>query len=151
MSEWGRGAFVRPSLLVGESTGTTARSTLGAARVDACARLDGNYRRGNGIALDLCGGLEGGWAVVQAGDQAGQPSRATGLPLFDLGPSLDLRAELDRLAITTRLVAGFDPTGASYVDATGARFQAPAWPFRFELAISWDLAEGAATTTVATR
>ncbi len=138
MTESNRGVFLRPSLLFGASTGTTARSSLGGARLDACARIDGNYSTGGGLQLDLCGGVDGGWAVVDAGTQAGQPLANVWLPYLDLGPSVDLRAELGRLAVTVRVVAGVDLTAGSYVDVTGTREQVPMWPVRFELALSWD-------------
>jgi hypothetical protein len=138
MSEWGQSVFVRPSLLFGQSSGTAVRSSLGGLRLDVCSRIEGNYASGSGIQLDLCGGLDAGWAVVDAGTQAGDPASSLGMPYLDLGPSVDLRAEIGRAAITLRTVAGFDVTQSSYVDVTGARYFAPLWPLRVELAISWD-------------
>jgi hypothetical protein len=131
--------WVRPSLLFGRSTGTAIQSTLGGARLDVCARIEGNYSRGGGIQLDLCGGVEGAYASLQHGDQAGEPASDSGQPYLALGPSVDLRAELGRLAITIRTVAGFDVTQESFLDVTGAKVYAPILPLRVELALSWDL------------
>jgi hypothetical protein len=138
LSDWGQGVFVRPSLLFGQSTGSPVSSTLGGLRVDVCTRLQGNYVRGSGIQLDLCGGTDAGWAVLQPGTLPGDPTSSLGMPYIHVGPSVDLRAELGRAAITLRTVAGFDVTQSSYVDVTGARVYAPMWPLRIELAVSWD-------------
>lgn len=150
MIDAGQGVYVRPSLVIGQSTSTTIHSWLAGGRIDTCARLEGNYRAGSGIQLDLCGGIDAGLARVDAGAADGDPASALTLPYLDLGPSIDLRGELGQLAVTVRAVAGFDVTGSSYVDVTGATMQAPRVPLRIELAFSWDLHGGPPSAPPAT-
>jgi hypothetical protein len=141
--DFGQGIFVRPALLVGQSSGSPVQSRLYAARVDVCTRLEGAYAAGHGMQLDVCGGLDGGTASLDAGTVPGTPASATSLPYLSLGPSIDLRAELGRLAVTLRAVAGFSVAQGGFTDATGTRFDAPQWPLRVELAFSWDAAPAA--------
>ncbi len=82
--------LLRPSILMGRSTGGTALegtnyvfSTAG-ARVDFCRRIPGNYIERRGIELDLCAGTD--FSVLWDRDVSG--TRAT------VGPSMDLRGEL---------------------------------------------------------
>jgi hypothetical protein len=139
VTDVGQRVFVRPAILLGEATGTSIHAILAAARVDTCARLAGAYATGSGIQLDLCGGLDAGFSYVSAGTQVGTPSAGVGLPYIDIGPSIDLRAEIGRLAVTLRAVGGYEIARAAYTDVTGAQVVAPSWPLRFEVGFSWDL------------
>jgi hypothetical protein len=133
------GVFLRPSLAFGESVDRAVRATLALARIDTCGRMRGLYARGSGIQLDVCGGLDAGLSRVTAGDFAGAPSEALTLPFIAIGPSVDLRAEMGRLAVTLRAGAGVNVARESFVDSTGMRVEAPLVPLRFDLALSWDL------------
>jgi len=136
VDELGETWAVRPSLLLGESVPGDARSMLAAARFDTCVRLPGNYEHGAGVQLDLCGGVDGGFSYVAATRQlAAVPSQI--IPYVDVGPSVGVRAEVGRLAVLLRGVAGIDLTRGTYRDATGAQAQGTGGMLRFELAFSW--------------
>ena len=140
--DFGHSVLVRPALLLGQSASGPVRSDLVAARLDTCARLEGAYAAGSGMELDLCGGLDAGLATVQAGTQPGTPASSVGLPYLALGPSVDLRAEIGRLAVTLRVAGGVSVARDGYTDVTGARVDAPTWPLRVELGLSWDVGTG---------
>jgi len=98
--EAAHGFFLRPSILVGHSIETGSEETPAtflASRFDACARLPGMYRQGRGLQLDLCGGAEVGFSIVDSGLIANSPpgsSSNTTLPFLAVGPSFGLRGEL---------------------------------------------------------
>ncbi|MBV9947855.1 MAG: hypothetical protein JOZ69_13460, partial [Myxococcales bacterium] len=82
--EAGKGFFIRPALLFGESLPSSGPDvTLATTRGDACLRVTGLYTSRNGMQLDLCAGADLG--VVRT-------SRT--VPYLAFGPSLDLRGEL---------------------------------------------------------
>jgi hypothetical protein len=139
VAEMGQDILLRPSLAFGQATGTALRSSWGIARVDTCLRIAGLYSTGNGIQLDLCGGIEAGASYVSSGTQSGAPSSGQTLPYLALGPSVDLRAELGTAAVTLRGVVGYDLTGEGYTDASGTQLYAPPVPVRLEVGFSWDL------------
>jgi hypothetical protein len=139
VAEMGHDILLRPSLAFGQATGTALRSTWGGARMDTCLRVAGLYATGNGIQLDLCGGVEAGVSYVASGTESGAPSSGQTLPYVALGPSVDLRAELGTAAVTLRGVVGYDLAGESYIDASGTQLYAPPVPVRLEVGFSWDL------------
>ena len=111
VSEVGNGWFLRPALSLGRTfveivPTTHAFATLGAARFDACKRLPGNYLDKRGIQLDLCGGADVGFLHIDEQDKSMTvPTSEPGvtLPLFAIGPSVDLRGELgNELSVLVR-------------------------------------------------
>ena len=140
--DFGHGVLVRPSLLLGQAASGPVHSDMAAARVDTCARLDGAYATGSGMQLDLCGGLDAGFAVVQAGTVAGTPANSVGLPYLAIGPSVDLRAEIGRLAVTLRAAGGVSVARDGFTDVTGTPVEASPWALRVELGFSWDVGSG---------
>jgi len=145
VSEVGDGWFLRPALSLGRTfveivPTTHAFATLGAARFDACKRLPGNYLDKRGIQLDLCGGADVGFLYID-GQTASQiipmsePSAT--LPLFALGPSVDLRGELgNELSVLVRGVAEWNIVRTSADNGTVT----PALLIgRTEVGLSWRL------------
>jgi len=132
----GQAVFLRPSVALGGSIATNVPSTWAAARLDTCMRLPGRYATRGGLQLDLCGGADVGFSYLSSGTVAGTPPTGQTLPYVDLGPSLDLRAEVGRLAVTLRGVVGIDVAREGFVDATGTRVDVPLWSWRLELDVS---------------
>jgi hypothetical protein len=133
----GPGVFLRPSVGVGTSLATNLPSTWTAARLDTCLRLPGRYAVRGGLQLDLCGGADVGFSYMASGTDPGTPASGQTLPFIDLGPSVDLRAEANRLAITLRAVGGFNIARQGFDDVTGARVDLPLVTWRLELDFSW--------------
>jgi hypothetical protein len=136
--EAGHGLFLRPSLAAGQSLTSLPptdlkNSTWAATRFDACLRLPGLYSRNHGMQLDICGGTDLGFTIIDTGT-------STTLPYLDVGPSIDLRGELaSRLSAVLRLVAGVNLIRQPFLDLSGAPDQPPIGVGRLELAVSWDL------------
>lgn len=137
IDELGEAVSLRPSLVLGESVPDAVPSLFAAARFDTCVRVPGNYAHGAGIQLDLCGGADAGFSYVDAGTRAGAPSKAQAVPYVDIGPSAGLRAEVGRLAVMLRAVAGLNVARDGYSDSTGAHVDVPAGTLRLELDFSW--------------
>jgi hypothetical protein len=136
LDELGETWALRPSLVLGESVPGDPHSMLVAARFDTCARVPGNYEHGAGVGLDLCAGLDAGFSYVPATDQLTVvPSQI--IPSSDLGPSVGVRAEVGRLAVLLRGVAGIDLARETYRDSTGAPAPASGGMLRLELGFSW--------------
>jgi hypothetical protein len=139
VAELGQNILLRPSAAFGQSLAPDLRSSWAAGRFDTCLRVAGLYSTGSGIQLDLCAGLGAGLSYVASGKQPGAPPAGQTLPYLELGPSVDLRAEVGAAAVTLRVVAGADIAREGYTDVTGAREDATSFPVRLELAFSWDL------------
>jgi hypothetical protein len=135
----GPDVFLRPSIAVGKPFLGSGSSTWAAARLDTCERLTGNYTPGQGMQLDLCGGVDAGFSHIASGDQAGFPVSAITQPYVDIGPSVDMRAEIGRMRISLRGLAGFNVAQQSFEDATGARVDPEILSLRIELDFSWKL------------
>lgn len=133
----GQAVFLRPSIGVGQSVATNLTSTWAAGRLDTCMRLPGRYATRGGLQLDLCGGADVGLSYVGSGTLAGSPPQSQTLPYVDLGPSVDLRAEVGSLAVTLRGVAGVNVARDAYDDVDGNRVEAPALSWRLEIDFSW--------------
>jgi hypothetical protein len=136
LEELGSTWALRPSLLLGESVPGDPRSTLLAGRFEGCVRLPDNFAHGSGVQLDVCGGVDAGIVQVAA-TQAITVVPAQTMPYVDLGPSVDLRAEVGRLAVLLRGVAGIDVARDSYRDGPGSAVAVSGGMLRFELAFSW--------------
>ena len=130
---------LRPSIAFGESLTDRLRSTLGMARFDTCVRVPGHYRSGDGIQLDLCGGLGAGFSYVFGGNEAGGPASSRMLPTIDLGPSVGLRGEIGRFAVTLRMIGGVAVARDGFDDVNGDRVRPPLFTARYELVFSWDV------------
>jgi hypothetical protein len=145
--EASHGFFLRPALLAGHSVGvspaTEAPTTLLDSRFDACARVPGFYREGRGLQLDLCGGAEVGFSLVDEAARvsatSATPSSQT-LPFIGLGPSLEIRGELTRnLAATVRGVGDVSLLRDSLTVAGGTVVTPPVFAGRAEVGLSWTL------------
>lgn len=121
--EAGRGVFLRPAIVVGESLPPSQTDMiLAATRLDGCLRVAGLYTRFHGIQLDMCGGVDAG--VL---DISGQTLR----PYVALGPSVDLRGELGGfLSVVLRGLVGVNAVQTGTLDF---------FVGRGELALSWRL------------
>ena len=133
----GQAVFLRPSIGIGQSVATNLSSTWAAGRLDTCMRLPGRYATRGGLQLDLCGGADVGVSFMDSGTLAGSPPQSQTLPYVDLGPSVDLRAEVGTLAVTLRGVAGVNVAREAYDDVNGTRIEAPTLSWRLEVDFSW--------------
>jgi hypothetical protein len=135
-SEVGRDIFVRVAASVGQAPASGLHLTWVAGRVDTCSANAGNYAVGSGLRFDLCGGADVGATLIPS--TAASPPQT--LPFVDVGPSVDLRAELGpSAAFLLRVGAGVNVARASFVDSTGASFQPPLFTLDVEVALSWAL------------
>ncbi len=88
------GVFLRPSLNYGrnfrplQSVGDDGRS-FGTVRLDGCLRMPGFYYDRRGLAVDICGGVEGGF--LDESESTTRPAHT--LAYGALGPGLGLRGE----------------------------------------------------------
>ena len=135
LDELGETWSLRPSVLLGQSVPTSPRGMLVAGRFDGCLRVPGNYAHADGVQLDLCAGVDGGFSYVAP--QSGGAVAAQTIPYIDLGPSIGLRAEVGRLAVLLRGVGGIDLVPQGYRDAMGAQIAGAGSMLRFELGFSW--------------
>jgi hypothetical protein len=134
--EAGKGIFLRPAIIAGETVvapndPNASRPIFAAARFDTCLRVPGLYAQRRGIQLDLCGGGDLGFLYV---------SHDHTLPNFSLGPSVDLRGDLaGDLAVTLRGVAGLNVFRYDTAATAGAVPDTPLVAARIEIAFSWSL------------
>ena len=143
--ETGSGWFLRPQLAIGRTLRAVNANrdnygTWGAARVDACKRIAGNYLDRRGIQLDTCAGTDLGFITIEnPSDNLGTESSKSGrsLPFFAFGPSVQLRGELGSdfavaLGATVELNLVREHLGQGFYDVTPSIIVA-----RGELAVSW--------------
>ena len=135
----GSDVFLRPSIALGKPLAGSTGSTWAAARLDTCGRVSGLYTQGQGMQLDLCGGADVGFSYIASGTEAGLPPSGITQPYVDIGPSVDLRAEVGRLLISLRGLAGFNVAREGFDDATGVRVDPAIWSLRVEMDLSWKL------------
>lgn len=135
----GADVFLRPSIALGKPLAGSTGSTWAAARLDTCERVSGLYTQGQGMQLDLCGGADVGFSYIASGTEAGLPPSGITQPYVDIGPSVDLRAEVGRLLISLRGLAGFNVAREGFEDATGVRVDPAIWSLRVEMDLSWKL------------
>ena len=133
----GQAVFLRPSIALATTTATNISSTLAAARLDTCYRFPGRYAVRGGMQIDLCGGVDAGFSYVSTGTTPGGPGSGQTVPLVDIGPSVDLRAEAGDVGITLRVQGGLNVAQQGYDDETGAHVDLPLVTYRLEMAISW--------------
>jgi hypothetical protein len=143
------GFFIRPAAFVGESLSPIgelqgANALFVAFRVDACARVPGNYSQNRGLELSMCGGADVGATYFHAASAnaspVGSPQRDTALPQASIGPSLDLRGEIsNNVSLVLRGVGGVNVLRGGFTDRAGNRIT-PDWVSgRIELALAWRL------------
>jgi hypothetical protein len=139
IADIGQAVFVRPSVAFGESIATSVPSTFGAARLDTCARLPDRFATRGGLQLDICGGAGAGFSYIASGVLPGTPASGQTLPFVEVGPSVDLRAEMGKFAVAFRGGVGIDVAREGFTDVTGMRVDAPLWSWGLELDFSWVL------------
>lgn len=132
-------ALLRPSVAVGQSLANGLRSNWAAVRLDACARFPGHYTLSEHMGLDVCGGPDFGFFYLAPGTEAGAPPTGKTLPYVSLGPSVGLYAEVGRLAISLRGLAGINVARAEFIDVVGNRAQEPLLTWGVEVALSWSV------------
>jgi hypothetical protein len=122
--EVAKGVFIRPALALGGSLpAARPEVTWVATRLDGCLQVAGLYSSRRGMQLDMCGGVDVGMLEVTAHT----------MPYVAVGPSLDLRGELDGdLAVILRGVVGINAIHQDSLDT-------PLLAGRVELALSWRL------------
>jgi hypothetical protein len=91
------------------------------------------------MQLDVCGGADVGFSYIASGLGAGSPPASITQPYVDIGPSVDLRAEVGSMLISLRGVAGFNVARQAFQDATGVAVDPAMWSLRVELDLSWRL------------
>jgi hypothetical protein len=137
--ELGREVFLRMAAALGQPAQSGLHLTWVGGRLDTCAETLGNYATGSGMRLDLCGGA--GVSAAFIGSSATNPAQS--LPLVDLGPSADLRAEIGpRAALLLRAGVGLALARDHFVDQTGASSEVPLVNLDLEIALSWTLSGG---------
>jgi hypothetical protein len=137
--ELGREVFLRIAAAIGQPTESGLHMTWVAGRLDTCSEMLGNYAPGSGIRLDLCGGASVGAAFIGASAATASQS----VPLIDLGPSVDLRAEIGpRAAVLLRGAFGIALARDQFVDQTGASYEVPLANVDLQVALSWTLSSG---------
>jgi hypothetical protein len=138
--ELGREVFLRMAAAIGQPTESGLHMTWVAGRLDTCSETLGNYAPGSGIRLDLCGGASVGAAFI--GTSAASPPQS--VPLIDVGPSVDLRAEIGpHAALLLRGAFGIAIARDQFVDQTGATYEVPLANVDLQVALSWTLSSGA--------
>jgi hypothetical protein len=138
--ELGREVFLRMAAAIGQPTESGLHMTWVAGRLDTCSETLGNYAPGSGLRLDLCGGASVGAAFI--GTSAASPAQS--VPLIDLGPSVDLRAEIGpHAALLLRGAFGIAIARDQFVDQTGATYEVPLANVDLQVALSWTLSSGA--------
>lgn len=88
--------FLRPRASFGKNFGPLQAANdvdkdLGTLRVDGCLRVSGFYWDRRGLAVDVCGGAEGGFLTMGARPETGGASRTLAYGAF--GPGIGLRGE----------------------------------------------------------
>src|SRR5437868_1697116 len=102
---------LRPSLAYGTSLADHVRSTIAIAR----------------------------FSYVFAGTDVGTPASGRTLPYIDFGPSVGLRGEIGRFAVTLRGIGGFAVARDGFDDITGTRVIPELFTLRWEIVFSWDV------------
>jgi hypothetical protein len=146
----GKSVFLRLAALAGQAPANGLRMTWAAGSVATCMGSDGNYARGSGLRLDLCGGLDAGATFVASGTGGSPPNVGQSLPYIAFGPSVGLRAELGTgAALTFRFGLGLNVARDQFTDSTGTLVEPPLASLHLELDISFDLPRGRSASRVA--
>jgi hypothetical protein len=136
------GFFLRPALAVGQELdvhGDALGVSLYAVRLDACARVPGNYMPNRGLELDLCGGADAAYTQIH-GPQGARASDSTWVPFVSVGPSIDLGGEIGGgLWVVIRAVGGVNVVHERVSERGGnSNVADPGWlSGRLELALAW--------------
>ncbi len=135
-AELGRDILLRVAGAMGQPPASDLHFTWLAGRLDICSETHGNYAAGSGLRFDLCGGADVGATIILS--TTASPTQT--LPFVDVGPSVDLRAELGpSAAFLVRVGAGINIARNSFVDFNGENLQPPLATIDVELALSWTL------------
>jgi hypothetical protein len=136
----GQDVFVKLSASAGQSPADVMRITWAAGGLDTCLGIPGNYASGSGLWLDLCGGAEAGITSIGAYTSPGSTIAGQTLAYINLGPRVELRAELGtRLTMLLRGALGLNVARDTFVDATGQRVDPSLGTARVDLGFSWAL------------
>jgi hypothetical protein len=138
------GFFLRPALAFGQELdvhGDSISVTLFAARIDACARIPGNYMPNRGLEVDLCGGTDVAFTYLHAGQGPAETTHSAWLPFVSVGPSFDLGGEIGGgWWVVIRAVGGVNVVHERVIEKGGNSNSVadPGWlSGRLELAVAW--------------
>jgi hypothetical protein len=132
--------FLRISASGGRAPTGDLSTTWAAARLDTCYSVAGNYAAGQGLRLALCGGADVGLTLLGAGSQTGAPQGSQTMPFVDLGPSVELGAELGpKVTVVLRGALGVNIARDTFVDGSGARIDPALGTERAEVGLSFKL------------
>ncbi len=133
------GFYLRPSLAVGQGIAVRSEEVsvdLYGVRLDACARVAGNYMQSRGLDIDVCGGTDLTVSTVRATDVRGPTVL---VPEVAIGPSLDLGGEVGGgWWLVLRAAGGVNLLRYRVVDS-GHTFDDGWLGGRLELALAWRL------------
>ena len=147
----GADVFLRPSISLGQPLSSSTNATWAAVRLDTCARLSGLYARGQGMELDACGGADVGFSHIGSGTEEGAPPASITQPYIDIGPSVDLRAEVGRLVVSLRALAGFNVARQQFDDVNATPVDSGPLSLRVELDFSWQMPNARAVVAAGSR
>jgi hypothetical protein len=132
--------FLRLSAAGGSSPSTDLSTTWAAGRIDVCYAMTGNYARGQGMRFGACWGADAGALWIGAGTQPGEPRKTQSMPFVDLGPSVELGAEVGAaLTIVLRAGVGLNLARDAYVSSSGTLTDPSLGNQRAEIGFSWKL------------
>jgi hypothetical protein len=132
--------FVRFSAAGGSSPSADLSTTLAAGRIDVCYAFTGNYARGQGMRFGACWGADAGGLWIGAGSQQGEPQKSQSMAFVDLGPSVELGAEVGpEVTIVLRAGVGINLARDAYISADGTRTDPSLANQRAEIGFAWKL------------
>jgi hypothetical protein len=132
--------FVRLSAAGGSSASTDLSTTLAAGRVDVCYAFTGNYARGQGMRFGACWGADAGAVWIGAGTQKGEPQKSQSMAFVDMGPSVELGAEVGpEVTIVLRAGVGINLARDPYLSASNTLTDPSLANQRAEIGFSWKL------------
>jgi hypothetical protein len=135
-----RDVFIRISAAAGATPSSELSTTLAAGRFDTCYAFTGNYARGQGLRLGVCGGADVGLIWIGAGTQPGEPSKSQTMPFVDLGPSVELAAEVGpQMTVLLRAGVGINLALDAFVSGSGTLTETSLATQRAEVGFSWKL------------
>jgi hypothetical protein len=132
--------LLRIAALGGRSPDNSLSTTWAGARLDTCYRMAGNYATGQGLLLGLCGGVDVGLTLLGGSDDPMNRRSAQTLPFVDIGPSVELGAEVGAgWMVVLRAGVGLSVARDAFVDGAGDRIDPSLGTERAEVGVSWKL------------
>jgi hypothetical protein len=124
----------------GEAPASDLPTAWAAARLDTCYEATGRYASGQGLRLGLCAGADVGVTLIGPGSQPGEPHNHQTMAFVDLGPSVELGAEVGPiLTVLLRGGLGINLARDTFVSGSGERVDPSVGTERAEVGLSWKL------------